>query len=71
MIMSSKFPQDLEDAIVSAYKELAVKLNIDVSDLDVAVRSSATAEDLANCFICRTTGIIFKCSRQSSCFGSN
>ena len=47
MIMSAKFPQELEDAIVSAYKELAVKLNIDVSDLDVAVRSSATAEDLA------------------------
>ena len=47
-IMASKFPQDLEDAIVSAYKELADKLNIDVSDLDVAVRSSATAEDLPN-----------------------
>jgi len=47
MIMSAKFPQEMEDAIVSAYKELAVKLNIDVSDLDVAVRSSATAEDLA------------------------
>lgn len=47
-IMASKFPQDLEDAIVSAYKELADKLNIEVSDLDVAVRSSATAEDLPN-----------------------
>jgi pyruvate, water dikinase len=48
MIIAAKFPQDLEDAIVTAYKQLAEKLNIDVSDLDVAVRSSATAEDLPN-----------------------
>jgi pyruvate,water dikinase len=46
LIMSSKFPQDLEEAITKAYSELAEKLNIPVSDLDVAVRSSATAEDL-------------------------
>jgi pyruvate,water dikinase len=45
-IMASKFPEDLEEAIVSAYKQLADKLNVEVSDLDVAVRSSATAEDL-------------------------
>lgn len=48
LIMSAKFPQDLEEEIVSAYKQLAEKLNIDISDLDVAVRSSATAEDLPN-----------------------
>lgn len=48
LIVSSKFPQDLEDAIITAYKELAEKLNIELADLDVAVRSSATAEDLAN-----------------------
>ncbi len=48
LIMSSKFPQDLENEILSAYKTLAEKLNIELSDLDVAVRSSATAEDLAN-----------------------
>jgi len=47
-IMSSKFPQELEDEIISSYKQLAEKLNIDVTDLDVAVRSSATAEDLPN-----------------------
>jgi pyruvate, water dikinase len=48
LILSAHFPKDLEDEIISAYKNLAEKLNIDIEDLDVAVRSSATAEDLAN-----------------------
>ncbi len=48
MIISAKIPQEMEDAIVLAYKELAEKLKIDQADLDVAVRSSATAEDLPN-----------------------
>ena len=48
LILSSKFPQDLETEIVSSYKTLAEKLDIDIEDLDVAVRSSATAEDLAD-----------------------
>jgi pyruvate, water dikinase len=48
LIIGSKFPQVLEQAILSAYKELSLKLNLDISELDVAVRSSATAEDLAN-----------------------
>lgn len=46
MIMSAVFPQELDAAILTAYKELAAKLNLDESTLDVAVRSSATAEDL-------------------------
>ena len=48
LIMSASFPEDLEKEIVEAYKSLAKKLEIDVENLDVAVRSSATAEDLAN-----------------------
>jgi len=48
LIMSASFPKDLEEEIIEAYKSLANKLEIDVENLDVAVRSSATAEDLAN-----------------------
>ena len=48
LIISAKFPEDLENEIIEAYKNLAEKLEIDVEDLDVAVRSSATAEDLAD-----------------------
>ena len=48
LIMSAGFPADLEKEITEAYKSLANKLEIDIEDLDVAVRSSATAEDLAN-----------------------
>ena len=46
LIISAKFPQDLEEQILNSYTELAKELNLDLSDLDVAVRSSATAEDL-------------------------
>jgi len=46
MIISAPFPKDLEEDILSSYKTLSEKLNIRASDLDVAVRSSATAEDL-------------------------
>lgn len=48
LIISAKFPEDLEKEIVEAYEDLAKKLNISVEKLDVAVRSSATAEDLPN-----------------------
>ncbi len=48
LIMSAKFPQELEETIVSSYAKLAEKLNLDLLELDVAVRSSATAEDLPN-----------------------
>lgn len=44
LIVASKLPDDLEKDIVSAYQELSKQYNIDATD--VAVRSSATAEDL-------------------------
>lgn len=48
LILSATFPQELEQAVRTAYDKLAERLQIDVADLDVAVRSSATAEDLPN-----------------------
>ncbi len=44
LIEKSKMPKDIETAIISAYKELDKRLNL--KDTFVAVRSSATAEDL-------------------------
>ncbi len=44
IIMRAKFPKHLEREIVSAYKKLSK--NYKVANVDVAVRSSATAEDL-------------------------
>ncbi len=44
LIIKATLPQDLQDNIVTAYNELSKLYN--VSDVDVAVRSSATAEDL-------------------------
>lgn len=46
MITSSEFPKDLETDIKNAYKVLAQKYRKNAAGLDVAVRSSATAEDL-------------------------
>ncbi len=48
MIMAAKFPPEMEEEIVSSYKQLAEKLHLEETELDVAVRSSATAEDLPN-----------------------
>jgi pyruvate,water dikinase len=44
LIEASSMPKDIENAIKSAYKELNKRLNL--KDVFVAVRSSATAEDL-------------------------
>jgi pyruvate,water dikinase len=44
MILSAAVPQDIEAEISSAYEELCTRTG--VNDLKVAVRSSATAEDL-------------------------
>jgi len=44
LIESTPMPKDVEDAVKSAYEELCRKLNL--NDVFVAVRSSATAEDL-------------------------
>lgn len=44
MILEGEFPDDVADAIRSAYQDLSDRY--DVEQVDVAVRSSATAEDL-------------------------
>ncbi|MDO8431003.1 MAG: phosphoenolpyruvate synthase [Candidatus Binatus sp.] len=44
LIATAKFPAEMEDAIKKAYQELSAKARR--QNLDVAVRSSATAEDL-------------------------
>lgn len=46
VILATTFPDDLQADINKAYSELAKKLKVPETDLDVAVRSSATAEDL-------------------------
>jgi len=48
LILDTPFPQDLQDAIVEAYCQMCDRhgCNIDSAGVDVAVRSSATAEDL-------------------------
>ncbi|BAZ41205.1 phosphoenolpyruvate synthase [Calothrix sp. NIES-4101] len=43
LVINTPFPQELEDAIAYAYEQLCQQYN---QDTDVAVRSSATAEDL-------------------------
>ena len=43
-ILKAKFPKELEQAILNSYHELSHECKR--KDLDVAVRSSATAEDL-------------------------
>ncbi|OKH43388.1 phosphoenolpyruvate synthase [Calothrix sp. HK-06] len=43
LMLSTPFPQDLENAIAQGYYQLCQKYG---TDIDVAVRSSATAEDL-------------------------
>ena len=45
-IIKAEFPEDLKKAILSAYRDLCGAYHKDRSDVDVAVRSSATAEDL-------------------------
>ena len=45
-ILTAEFPQELKTAILSAYRDLCGAYNSDRRDTDVAVRSSATAEDL-------------------------
>lgn len=47
-ILQANFPKDMETEILNAYKQLSKDLEIKESELDVAVRSSATAEDLAD-----------------------
>lgn len=46
LILNTEFPKLLSQAIISAYHRLSTHYNLD--SVDVAVRSSATAEDLPN-----------------------
>ncbi|MEM1641830.1 MAG: phosphoenolpyruvate synthase [Desulfurococcaceae archaeon] len=46
MILAEPMPPEIEEDIKKHYNELARRLNMDPSNLRVAVRSSATAEDL-------------------------
>jgi pyruvate,water dikinase len=46
LILGAEFPADLKKEIISAFAQLGQKLKLSANDLDVAVRSSATAEDL-------------------------
>ena len=45
LILKSEFPEDLKEQIIDAYKKLADFYKTTILDCDVAVRSSATAED--------------------------
>ncbi len=44
LIVNSSFPKEIEDSIIQSYKKLSVMYK--KQDVDVAIRSSATAEDL-------------------------
>jgi len=46
LILGSEIPEDLRNQIQEAYRNLCGAYNPERSDIDVAVRSSATAEDL-------------------------
>ncbi len=46
LILGAEIPSDLKQQILEAYRNLCGAYNPDRSDIDVAVRSSATAEDL-------------------------
>jgi len=48
MIVAAELPQDFQGEILRAYKELSHKCGHPHGDLIVAIRSSATAEDLPN-----------------------
>ena len=48
MIVAAEMPQDFQDEIVRGYRELCHKCGHGERDMVVAIRSSATAEDLPN-----------------------
>lgn len=80
-IQNGEFPKDLENEILEKYKELSLmyKKSDDVKDFeaDVAIRSSATSEDLANCSFAgaHDTYLNVKCGKNilekvKNCFAS-
>lgn len=54
LFISAEFPEDLSAPMKQAYKELSKRYN--ASNADVAVRSSATAEDLPDASFARPAG---------------
>ena len=46
LVLNTPFPETLKSAIAEAYQKLCEIYNKDDRDVDVAIRSSATAEDL-------------------------
>ncbi|HNV96927.1 MAG TPA: phosphoenolpyruvate synthase [bacterium] len=48
LILKSEFPEDLKEQILDSYKKLAEFYKTSILNCDVAVRSSATAEDAAD-----------------------
>ncbi len=74
LLMNTPFPKELEDAIASSYLELCEQYN---QNTDVAVRSSATAEDLPDASFAgqqetylNITGIEAVLSATHRCFAS-
>jgi pyruvate,water dikinase len=75
IILSCEFPEDLQKAILQAYSKLSAQYKI--KNVDVAVRSSATAEDLPRAsfagqqesflHICTPLDLLESCKR---CFAS-
>jgi pyruvate,water dikinase len=47
-ILQATFPKDLQEEVLAAYAAMAKKMKLSPTGMDVAVRSSATAEDLAD-----------------------
>ena len=56
-INCGKIPEDLRMEIIGAYREFSDKVNLTTPE--VAVRSSATAEDFTRGIFCWTTGYLF------------
>jgi pyruvate, water dikinase len=68
LFLHGEFPDDVASAITKAYRELGRRYsesgNDGSSGVDVAVRSSATAEDLPEAQLCRTTRNLSQCFRR-------
>jgi len=61
-------PEDLQNAIIEAYSEMEKKYG---KNVDVAVRSSATAEDLPDASFAGQQETLFKYSGSSKCYSGS
>ena len=70
VIRHAEFPPDLTQAIYQGYDELAKEFGHEgLDDLDVAIRSSATAEGPAGRLVCRPAGHVPQHPRPVACAG--